>query len=64
MHITTNVPRQVDLASNGRLASRLAPPLFAALIGIFIVGFVGFSHMDVVHNAAHDARHANAFPCH
>jgi cobalt transporter subunit CbtB len=25
---------------------------------------VGFSHIDVVHNAAHDVRHSNAFPCH
>jgi cobalt transporter subunit CbtB len=29
-----------------------------------IVGFVGFSHIEIVHNAAHDTRHANAFPCH
>jgi cobalt transporter subunit CbtB len=28
------------------------------------VGFVGFSHLEAVHNAAHDTRHANAFPCH
>jgi len=26
--------------------------------------FVGFSHLDVVHNAAHDYRHSMAFPCH
>jgi cobalt transporter subunit CbtB len=25
---------------------------------------VGFSHIGAVHNAAHDVRHANAFPCH
>jgi cobalt transporter subunit CbtB len=28
------------------------------------VGVVGFSHIDVVHNTAHDVRHSNAFPCH
>jgi cobalt transporter subunit CbtB len=33
-------------------------------LGLFIVGVVGFSHIDVIHNAAHDVRHANAFPCH
>ncbi len=33
-------------------------------LGLFIVGIVGFSHVDVIHNAAHDARHSNAFPCH
>jgi cobalt transporter subunit CbtB len=35
-----------------------------AMIGLFFVGFVGFSQMDVVHNAAHDSRHSLAFPCH
>lgn len=33
-------------------------------LGLFIVGVVGFSHIDVIHNAAHDVRHSNAFPCH
>ena len=36
----------------------------AMALGLFIVGFVGFSHIDAVHNAAHDVRHSNAFPCH
>ncbi|MCJ9690497.1 CbtB-domain containing protein [Rhizobium sp. PRIMUS64] len=36
----------------------------AACLGLMIVGFVGFSHIEIVHNAAHDTRHANAFPCH
>ncbi len=36
----------------------------AVLLGIMIVGFVGFSHVEAAHNAAHDTRHANAFPCH
>ena len=36
----------------------------AILFGILILGVVGFSHIDVVHNAAHDTRHSNAFPCH
>jgi|GEM_PF-782094 len=36
----------------------------AALIGLFIVYGVGFSHIMPVHNAAHDARHSVTFPCH
>lgn len=44
--------------------SRLLQLALAALLGTFIVGFVGFSHMEVVHNAAHDYRHSMAFPCH
>jgi cobalt transporter subunit CbtB len=43
---------------------RLAQSLMAMMLGLFIVGMVGFSHIDVVHNAAHDVRHSNAFPCH
>jgi cobalt transporter subunit CbtB len=34
------------------------------LLGAFIVGMAGFSHLDAVHNASHDTRHSNAFPCH
>lgn len=48
----------------GLSASRIAPLGFSALLGLFVVGFVGFSHLDTVHNAAHDSRHSLAFPCH
>lgn len=41
-----------------------AQSLTAIVLGLFVVGFVGFSHVEAVHNAAHDTRHANAFPCH
>lgn len=45
-------------------ASKIIPLGMTAFLGLFIVGFVGFSHLDVVHNAAHDSRHSLAFPCH
>ena len=48
----------------GSDAGRLAQSVLALALGLFIVGVVGFSHIDVVHNAAHDVRHSNAFPCH
>ena len=39
--------------------------IFAALMfGMVIIFAVGFAPMDVAHNAAHDARHSLAFPCH
>jgi cobalt transporter subunit CbtB len=44
--------------------SRVVSIFAAALLGAFIVGAVGFSHIMVVHNAAHDYRHSMAFPCH
>ena len=34
------------------------------LFGVVILFAVGFMPMDVAHNAAHDARHSFAFPCH
>jgi cobalt transporter subunit CbtB len=38
--------------------------LAAMVLGLFIVGVVGFSPLEAAHNAAHDVRHSNAFPCH
>ena len=40
------------------------PALAAVLLGLLIVGVTGFSQIDVIHNAAHNTRHTNAFPCH
>jgi cobalt transporter subunit CbtB len=45
-------------------ASVVIQALLAMALGVLIVGVVGFSHIGVVHNAAHDTRHSNAFPCH
>ena len=38
--------------------------LAAILLGGLFIFLVGFSHIEVVHNAAHDTRHSSAFPCH
>jgi cobalt transporter subunit CbtB len=40
------------------------PLLTAMLLGAVIVYGVGFSPVAAAHNAAHDTRHANVFPCH
>jgi cobalt transporter subunit CbtB len=42
----------------------LVPVVLAALLGSFLLFGTGFSVTSVVHNAAHDARHSFAFPCH
>lgn len=47
----------------GRAATAVAV-LFAAMLGFFILYGVGFAGSATIHNAAHDARHAFAFPCH
>ena len=38
--------------------------MFAAGIGIGLLFFAGFAQATVFHDAAHDTRHAIAFPCH
>lgn len=40
------------------------PLIAAAIVGLLLVLGSGFSHSEIVHNAAHDVRHANSFPCH
>jgi cobalt transporter subunit CbtB len=42
----------------------LTAAVFAALLGVIVIWGVGFSHASVLHNAAHDVRHSNGFPCH
>ncbi len=44
--------------------SAVIPALSAILLGAFLVLGIGFAHSDTIHNAAHDSRHAFAFPCH
>jgi len=44
--------------------SAVAAALGAAVLGVVILFGLGFSHISVAHNAAHDARHAAGFPCH
>ncbi|HRF88620.1 MAG: CbtB-domain containing protein [Cellvibrionales bacterium] len=40
------------------------PALSSIAAGLLLIFAVGFSHMSAAHNAAHDTRHAAAFPCH
>lgn len=55
---------QITLPVAAGHVGRLSQALMAMVLGVFVIGMVGFSHIDVVHNAAHDVRHSNAFPCH
>ncbi len=46
------------------LSQRIAVAVVGGLLGSFILIGVGFANSDLVHNLAHDSRHANSFPCH
>ena len=59
-HVFSTAARQ----GTSERAAALLPALFAAILGFFILYGVGFAGSETIHNAAHDARHAFAFPCH
>lgn len=47
-----------------RTDTRLAAVAFAALTGFALLFMSGYAQATVLHDAAHDQRHAMAFPCH
>ena len=53
-----------SLGAASSSVSRATQLGLVALLGLFVIGFVGFSHAEIVHNAGHDYRHSMAFPCH
>lgn len=64
MLIITTTPVAGAVSTGATQAQRLTAALGAAVLGICLVYFAGFSHLEAVHNAAHDTRHSAAFPCH
>jgi cobalt transporter subunit CbtB len=46
------------------LRAKLVPALLAAGLGCVLLFGAGFANISALHNAAHDARHSDAFPCH
>ncbi len=52
------------VAGSSAKAEARAGIFMAAILGVALIWGVGFSHINVFHNAAHDTRHSNAFPCH
>ena len=61
--LPTAAPSLAPAGISARAQSRGAA-LAAALLGLFLLYGTGFAYPSLIHNAAHDARHAFAFPCH
>lgn len=63
---TEGVMFKMTAVSNTLISTqeRLAIGAMALLLGTFMVLGIGFAQSEVVHNAAHDTRHALTFPCH
>ena len=57
---SVNAAQPVDVTRQHAVASGI----FAMVLGLFLILGTGFAHSNILHNAAHDARHAFAFPCH
>jgi cobalt transporter subunit CbtB len=49
---------------DARTLSRALADLIPALLGIALLGLVGFAPYPAVHDAFHDVRHTAGFPCH
>lgn len=61
---TISSTRHVTASGTTTLGQRLVAAISASILGACLVYFAGFSHIEAVHNAAHDTRHSAAFPCH
>lgn len=44
--------------------STILPVVFALVAGLGIMTVAGHVQAEVLHDAAHDVRHATGFPCH
>jgi cobalt transporter subunit CbtB len=58
------MPARPAETSRGHDIAPVAAAVAALLIGGFLLYGVAFAPLAAVHAAAHDARHAFAFPCH
>jgi len=59
MMMTTAVQTQTEIQTSTKAAA-----IAVFMFGAMLVGVTGFAHSQTLHNAAHDSRHAMAFPCH
>ncbi len=46
------------------VSQRVVAGVLALMIGLVLIGGVGFASDMAIHNGAHDTRHALGFPCH
>lgn len=51
-------------SASAKTTSTLAPIVFVALVGAFLVFLTGLAQSQTLHDAAHDVRHSSGFPCH
>ncbi len=65
MTISTDTIQPPAAAARALPHARTWPAaLVALLLGMVILYGVGFANAPLLHNAAHDTRHSQGFPCH
>lgn len=63
-HAVVNIETGLGERAAGRAIAGRIPALVTMALGFAMVFTIGFAHVTVLHNGAHDTRHANGFPCH
>ena len=53
-----------NIETSEQSESKILPIAFAAFLGLLIIYVAGHSQSHMLHNGAHDVRHAIGFPCH
>ena len=62
--MTTTTEAATQTTQSIALSQRLIAATVGGALGLFLILGVGFASPDLIHNAAHDTRHAGKFPCH
>ncbi len=63
-HEIVAIDTDLDTQTTSRALAAHLPAFVTVMLGVAMVFCVGFAHVTVLHNGAHDTRHANGFPCH
>jgi len=58
--VTAQAIAQIDTSADSSIAAIGT----ALLAGVFLLFIAGYAQATALHDAAHDQRHAMAFPCH
>jgi cobalt transporter subunit CbtB len=60
----TTAPNSTTSTTSIAFDRQMAAGIICLFLGLGLLTGVGFAGPDVIHNAAHDTRHAVGFPCH
>ncbi len=63
-HSTLTRLAMPEASAAGAKSTIVLAAVAAIGLGLLLLAGAGFAAPEVLHNAAHDSRHAFAFPCH